>query len=232
LQIHLFSIFATATIILVWMTYSSKIIDRPLAPDANSLPRWMRLAFVPLQRVLASDTFNLNLQAAIVAVDMLALAALIKATEKAADMGEKVLMTLIVGVSVFSLTLGAAFLARHKMAASPASTGAPDEPTEISKTLARLWILVTLRLMEPLLIFYFLLQLLAHMSTGMHIDSPALLLAAALMVVAIVQRHSLAKILDAVRATEKAASCLPSRPICWIWSRATTSTSSRLDCGC
>ncbi len=201
LKIHLLSIFAAVTIILVWITYSSKIVDRPLTPKAASLPRWMQPLFKRQPAGLVNNTFILNLQAAIVAVDMLALAALIKATDQTASHVDRIIMTGIVVASVFTLTLGTSLVARRKFVEkSMPPDGVGEAPSEHSRKFAKLWLMVTLRLVEPLLIFYFLLQLLAHMVVGIHIDSPALLLAAVLMVVAIIQMHGLARVVDAVRS--------------------------------
>ena len=206
LRLHVFSMFAALAITLVWVTYSAKILDTPLQPGVERLPFWLR----PIFRLLrgraengASHIFSVNLQAALVAVDMLALAALIKASDQTASVEDKAMMTFIVAISVFLLTLGSAAFARRKFAGDPLPADGDDEPASSQgRAAAKLWILVTLRLVEPLLIFYFLIQLLANMATGIQIDSPALLFAAVLMVGAIVQMHGLARICDAVQLSE------------------------------
>ena len=203
LKLHLFSIFAAVAILLVWTTYSRKIVDTPMAAGVGSLPTWMRPIFRLLRRGLENTTFNLNLQAALVAVDMLALAALLKASDQSASSSDKIIMAIVVAVAVFVFTLGSAAFARARFSEETPVSMEGVETTAYGRGAAKIWVLVTLRLLEPLLIFYFLIQLLAAMSTGVHIDSPSLLFAAVIMVAAIVQQHGLARICAAVLASER-----------------------------
>jgi hypothetical protein len=204
LRLHIFTIFAFVAMILVWQTYSSKIVDKPLVPDVARLPFWIRPAFAWLNRMTSHDLFNLNLQAALVAVDMLALAALIKASATETDASvNKFFMTIVVGASVFVFTWACIWFARNKLSEDRVYIdGTGNQPSDQGRAAAKMWILVTLRLLEPLLIFYFLIQLLATMATRIQVDSPALLFAAVLLVLAIIQIHGLARICDAALASK------------------------------
>lgn len=197
LKIHFSAIFATITIIFVWLTYSKKVIDTPLEPKLENTQSWIRHVFRPLKKILNHELFADNLQAAIVAVDMLALAAMIKATNQTTSTKEKLLMTLVVSLCVFLFTLLAAMLARKKLAETASKE---NSRTKIhQQQLAKIWILITLRLAEPLFVFYFLLQLLAWLATGIHMDSIALWVAASLMVAAIIETHGLTKIIESTQ---------------------------------
>lgn len=203
LRLHVFSIFGGVAVLLVWMTYSSKIVNQPIIPEISSLPWWMRPLFRGLSRALSNKILIMNLQAALVAVDMLALAALMKASEETSDVAEKIVMIAVIGIAVLFFTLCSIAFAKWRLSEDQTyMDGSGDQGSVEGRKEARMWILITLRLVEPLLIFYFLVQLLATMATGIKIDSPALLFAAVIMVVAIVQMHGLARICDAARAPQ------------------------------
>jgi hypothetical protein len=194
LRIHFFSIFAAIVILMVWMTYSKKIIDTPADnPQQESLDWWLKIIFRRLVSKLSSETYKRHLQAALVAIDMLALAALINSGHQETTFLDKLVMTGVITFAVFGFTFGAAVLVQRGF---NFTAGANRR----GKTIATLWVQITLRLAEPTLIFYFMLQILATMATGHAIDTPALLFAAVIMVAAMIDMHGLARICDSVRS--------------------------------
>jgi hypothetical protein len=196
IRIHLFAIASSVVITYVWYTYSKKIVDTPIEPKIEGLNWPLRKLFRRLKKFLSNQTFKANLQAALVAMDMLALAALIKLGNQDASLIDKGIMTCVVAAMVFALTMTAALIARWNLALKGGS--------KRGRAAAKLWIQITLRLAEPLLIFYFLLQVLAYIATGYPIDTPVLLFAAAIMVLAMVEVHGFTRIVDAARSTPSA----------------------------
>jgi hypothetical protein len=196
---HLLTLFAMLTMLLVWFTYSSKIVDTAERPTVSALPFWLRPVFSGWRKLTSSDFLTQNLQAAMVAVDMLALAALLQANNSVVSVEQKLSISVVVFVTVFVLVWGTAVFCRKKLSVNIANLQQADDNSLTATDLSVLWVLVSLRLAEPLVIFYFLLELFAFMATGIDLSSPAFLLAAALMVAAVVQLHGLEKIVKAAR---------------------------------
>jgi hypothetical protein len=193
-------------ILVVWLTYSEKIKSRPSTGALSELKSLARSAYNLLEigsRILGrkaeSEAARVRFlywqaQAALVAVDMLALAILIKSLHVIPE-GDSLLATLLI-ITVFACV--------YFFASTSAIVGSRDYASIALETsagnsalLARNWLLITLRLVEPLLIFYFALQLVAFLVFGKQIHSTTFMFAATLLVAALIKRHSLSDIVIA-----------------------------------
>jgi hypothetical protein len=201
---------------ILWLTYSSKVISRPGFGGLHELPPLARLVFDVVDLMLRlisgrgrADSELVRIlfwqaQAALVAVDMLALATLLKAMHLL-DTWQTCLLVCIV---VFVCVAGLATLAgRMGMRAYRAIEEDSSDPRNIAHT--RNWILVSIRLAEPYLIFYFALQLVAFLIFGEQIHSVTFFFAAALLVFGLVARHSLPVVVAAALSEGEIASSAP-----------------------
>ncbi|WMJ09168.1 hypothetical protein [Nitrosomonas sp. sh817] len=195
------------TLCLVWVIYSNKIISQPSDGAVHELPPLARFFFNFMEigvRLLLPrswvDEKNIaikvhwNLQAALVAVDMLALAALLKSMQVLQSSWSNILILFIVFSCVLICTYCAAiFGSRIYSEAHIDGMGASHKST-------REWVLVTLRLVEPYFIFYFALQVLGFLIFGEQIHSVTFFFAAGFLVLALVKHHSLTNIVSAAIA--------------------------------
>lgn len=229
------------TLFIVWGTYSDKIISRPELGNRRELPilakavydivelfarGWLRLTTDPadlgsmaehgrIQKLAVK--LNFQAQAALVAVDMLALAALMKFLGYLRGWENQVALIAMVFSVVFffaycSGRAGARAFARivdevsseaNKNAAAPAENSISGEPERATKkrfdwsaaAFAHSWLVVTLRLVEPLLIFYFVLELIGFLIFEEPIHTVGFSFGALLLLLGLVRRHGLRKII-------------------------------------
>lgn len=191
----------------VWITYSKKITSEPSSGQLDELPPLARTVFNLLDiilRVLLPRTSEAGIvrflywqaQAALVAIDMLALAILLSSLDMVSDREPEnaILVISLVFALVFVFAMFAGKVGAENYKSLEASKG-----EDAAAQLARDWVLLTLRFVEPLLIFYFALQLVAFLVFGRQIHSTTFIFSAALLVSALVKRHTLREI--ALKAT-------------------------------
>lgn len=204
LAIHAPVIVGLAALLILWMTYSQKIVSRPSAGNISELSSLARLVFnlvdllirfLPGKRFSETELVRIlywQAQAALVAVDMLALATLLKSMRVLESWVSSVLVCVIVFICVFSLAILAGLFG-SKSYETLNSNGSDGEGLKDAQN----WILVTIRLAEPYLIFYFALQLISYLIFGEQVHSVTFFFASALLVVALVSTHSLPKVVSA-----------------------------------
>ena len=204
----------------VWWQYCSKVVGEPTTPSAGDAPFFLRRYFrqPKIDSSDKSSSWFWHLSACLVAVDMLALAAVVKSGEKLIQfpqgftdiesdfsaLNEKIVgslnvdffqATLVITVAVYLivalLCYLSAKLSNRFWRSIAASTIDDDQIT------TALFIVVTLRLLEPFVIFYFIIHSLAFLATGVPIHSPAFLLGSALLVAALIQYVGFGAILTA-----------------------------------
>ncbi len=214
LNLHLGLIFGCITLAIIWRIYLKKIVAVPedggpdqLQPLALAVYGVLALTKKkslkdPVSTRRAEQSMYDHLQAALVAIDMLALAALMKA------MGYLDTTRGILGISfsVFGVVFIAAwffaFYARHIFSSqSPESGSYKGTDTEAEKNnrlkrKALLWQLTTMRVVEPLLIFYFSLELVALVIFKERIHSVGFFFGALCLVLGLVSVHSFPKVVD------------------------------------
>lgn len=219
---HIVVYAAALAMMYVWFQYTSKIISRPTSPDPKESPFFLRKHFYRHQAKLRDPNSRVfwNLSACLVAVDMLALAAVVKSGEKLIQFPEginarettihqlnervsqsfnptflaaTITVTIAVFVVVWLLCLLSAYLSRRFWSdlASSDSFG--------QGAVAATFIVVLLRLLEPLVIFYFIVHSMAFLATGVPLHSPAFLLGSSFLVAALVQYSKFSEIVAAAR---------------------------------
>lgn len=211
---------ATLAMAYVWFQYTTKIVSKPTKPDPKESPFFLRRLFSRWKDRLTDSNSRVfwNLSACLVAVDMLALAAVVKSGEKLIqfpegvnvrettifELNERVVnsfnttflaatitVTIAVFVIVGMLCLLSAYLSRRFW-----SDLARSDSTRQSE-MAATFIVVLLRLLEPLVIFYFIVHSMAFMATGVPLHSPAFLLGSSFLVAALVQYAKFSEIIAA-----------------------------------
>lgn len=211
---HVRIILGAVTLVVVWVVYDNKIVGTPRRGTPGQLSglavslygmlvllarlRHRRLGeveFVKTRKILFD-----NLQAALVAVDMLALAALLKALHYLEDWAEISAIVLTVLLIVFVLASVAARFASQLPTDAPSATAADPLLSSSADWLKSRWLMITMRLVEPLLIFYFALELVAWVVFRERIHSVGFFLGALALVGGLLAKHGLGVI--SVRATE------------------------------
>jgi hypothetical protein len=197
---HIYVALSTTTIVIVWNAYTSKIVENPFAVEERSEGVQRRLVRWLLHTVGASAGFvGRQLQAMAVAMDMLALAFLMKSLEMFGaphlleSYGRVALISITIFISVFSVTLITSYVFRRQFKALLRS--AKTSPRDLSSLAT---VLSILRIIEPLLIFYFLCEMMSY-TVWRHLTSSSLLfIGAALLVVGLIKRVGLANIRSTV----------------------------------
>ena len=213
---------ALAAMIFVWWQYSRKVIAVPTEPDVRDAPIFLQPIFRRLRAAANDPDSRLywHLSASLVAVDMLALAAVVKSGEKLiqfprgfdkfegsmTDLNQKIadsfnieflLSTIFVALFVFlivgSLCFFSAFIS--KLFWKRISEG----HEEINSEMTAIFIVISLRLLEPIVIFYFIIHAMAFLSTGVPVHNPRFLLGSGFLVAALIQYVGFAQILDSAR---------------------------------
>ena len=196
IQNHIYVALSTLTIIIVWKAYTGKIVENPFEVAQASEGTQRKLVRRLLQRVGASaDFIGRQLQSMAVAMDMLALAFLMKSLEMfgAPRLVESyvrvALIAAIIFVSVFLVTLTTSYVFRRQFKSLLLS--AKSNVEDFSDLVA---VLSILRIIEPLLIFYFLCELMSF-TVWRHLTSSSLLfIGAALLVVGLIKQAGMSNI--------------------------------------
>lgn len=207
---HIVVYAAIAAMAYVWHQYSRKIRAVPTRPEVREAPLFLRWTFMNRAAELSNPNsrWAWHLSACLVAVDMLALAAVIKSGEKLVQFprgitsdnvdwavlnrdvansldSEFLLATLTITLAVF-LIVGIFCFAAAKISQVFWSNIAQEEG-ENHRVIAANFIVVALKLLEPLVIFYFIIHSMAFLATGIPLHSPAFILGSGFLVAALVQ---------------------------------------------
>lgn len=207
---HIRIIFGIAALIIVWFTYSSKIISIPEEGDKAELPfyvRWLArilsfcsgiiLHFTDGYTKNQIDRWNIN--AALVAVDMLALAALLKSGNYVTDIYQYGWLILTVGVVVFVITLIGCKLSSDifgKLDINKNSTFYDESNKSVNYyELKNVVVLVFVRLAEPFLIFYFATELIGYLISGIKTSLSLNFIGALILTVGLIIQNDLSVII-------------------------------------
>lgn len=232
LQEHFVVIAGMVALIVIWQTYQEKITDQPAFATRNNLGTLAKYIFDFFEIVIRAfamkrwskeqvrSILRSNIEAALVAVDMLALAILANRLEMMDTIPKIMGFCAIVFVVVASLCFAAGkWGAQHSLKlAKDQKYKVPSKPDNFDgddvdwlfenatitnvkgEYLKRNWWLITLRLLEPWLIFYFALELLSVLLFGEQTHSPGYIFGTSLMLYAVVRSVGLNKIVSAAIA--------------------------------
>lgn len=217
---HIVVYAAIAAMAYVWYQYSNKVRAVPTSPSADQAPVWLRRLFAPHAESLTKTTspWFWHLSACLVAVDMLALAAVIKSGEKLVQfpkgfdrfegslhqLNEKILAsfdlsflsaTLLITGAVF-VVVGLLCYASAKISRSFWTNRLIHEDEDYAGVVAK-FVVIGLKLLEPLVIFYFIIHSMAFLATGVPLHSPAFILGAGFLVAALIEFVGFKKIIEA-----------------------------------
>lgn len=216
------AIFAMA---FVWRQYSFKILGVPTKPLIADAPVFLRWLFRKRQDEIKNpdSKWYWHLSACLVAVDMIALAAVVKSGEKLiqfprgfdkfegnlSTLNEKLVDsfnltflagTIVVTLAVFIIVGILCYLSSY-MSKTFWSAARLEESSELTPTV----VIFLLKLLEPLIIFYFIIHSMAFLSTGVPLHSPAFLLGSGFLVAALIQYAGLDNIVQASAEQAEAA---------------------------
>ena len=217
---HIPVITGVIAIAVIWVTYRDKITDVPSSANRGELGYFPSRCFDLVELIIRlfgrqktqseiALILRSNVEAALVAVDMLALALLANRL----GMMENFSYIIFFSFSVFLVVSGICYkvgvwsskyfkdddikprIAQHSFAAKGTVT------LEVN-LLQKQWWLVSLRLLEPWLIFYFALELLSVLLFGKQTHSPGYIAGTTLMLYAVVKSRGLSNIIKAALATD------------------------------
>jgi hypothetical protein len=243
METHLIVIFGVLALVVVWSIYSEKISDEPASADGSEkLPALAsilysilevlivsfeiaaRLLRIPFDRARVVSFLHFNFQAALVAVDMLALAFILKwlgVVDGTFDNGVVICLSVALGVGALA-ALAARFGAAKVVAVSAKANARISDmlardlaarrgsgSDNIFKSLiadghigAEISIKVILRLAEPFVIFFFVMQMLVLMIHGQESFSAALFIGSSVFVVSLVAVHGYTNIVSSALSSE------------------------------
>jgi hypothetical protein len=227
LGVHAKLILGIITLLIVWSIYSKKIVARPELGSREDLPDVARAAYnllyllaeafyiiarllsrlrarpLPVTRGSIREFLEWQAQAAVVAVDMLALAALVKTLNVInSQLAAWGLIAIVFGV----VTAIAFFAARAAQATYLRFRSVAGDSRHNDGQAALQWLVISMRMLEPLLIFYFALVLISFLIMGgadqrepvpehsMPKHSIGFVFGAVLLLWGLVKRHSLIRI--------------------------------------
>jgi len=217
----------------VWRQYCTKVVSVPNAPSIEEAPFFLRGMFRRSKPDISSQDspWFWHLSACLVAVDMLALAAVIKSGEKIiqfpkgydhfegslSDVNEKIvssfnqsflvgsfITTVAVFIIVGLLCYASAYISKNFWKNLRESGD--------QKNLMAVFIVVALRLLEPLVIFYFIIHSMAFLATGVPVHNPAFLLGSGFLMAALIQYVGFEHIIEASQAQVELAVARPLKP--------------------
>lgn len=195
---HFAVFFALATIAIVWDAYRRKIVENPLAEDGDEVLEWQRRwlrGFMRRLRLPAAFV-KTQLQSVAVAMDMLALAFLLKSLNLfERDWTRVVWISFIIFLSVTAVTWATATVFRRQFGALLAG---PTVSAERRKAIRQ--VLIIIRLTEPLLIFYFISELVSYLVWHRMASSSLFFLGSALLVFSLVKCVTFKRVSDVVDA--------------------------------
>ena len=211
IKLHLNVVLGVVALAVVWQIYSKKIIETPSEGEVSDLRGLARFSFNLIDLVARSlglqrakpkrlrEFLHNQAQAALVAVDMLALAILLKSTNAIQGVSEGCLVVVIVFIVVLFITHMVATSAIKQF--SQMKLFGPE--SQRHRVRAMYWLRITLRLGEPFLIFYFVLQLVSLLLLGEQSQGVSLFFGAGVLVWALIDKYSLATIAESVLSKTK-----------------------------
>lgn len=199
-------LFGVFTLFIVWETYSAKIISKPELGNRSELPilarsaynlfeiifrAWLTLRQSLLPRWKESEDqkairLHWHAQAALVAVDMLALAALMKAMGYLDTRELQAGIVVCVFIVVFIFAYFAGRFSTRLFAALEIAARMGD----LNAHKAKEWLLITIRLGEPFMIFYFGIQLMAYLMFDGRFHSVIYFAGSAILLYGLISKHS------------------------------------------
>ena len=180
--------------------FLNKVLFRQ--PEPQSQPR-LKVSLPGIQRVL-----HRNFQAALVAVDMLALAIILKSLGYIGDntrlhqgqpSGDTLLIITMVFFMVFTLAFVSAAYGRALYSKLPHKNTSVSNPEDDPKLA---FYKVSLRLLEPFFIFYFVMGLFTYLIYESFDYSIGLTFGSALLVWALILKHTSDKVIEAAMAED------------------------------
>ncbi len=233
--VHLNVIIGVLAILIVWDIYSRKIVSQPASSEADEeLPMLATLVFSVIELIchLFSHTrkftadgisrfLHRNFQAALVAVDMLALAIILKSLglivrspdippEK--PVGDPWVIIGMVFVLVALFAYFSALYGGKKFKLLNAEKQDIAEQISIHE-LEMYFLKIGLRFLEPFFIFYFVMGLLTYLVYGEFDHSIGLLFGSALMVLALRYKHGYRKIVESCWENDAASTKNDGTPV-------------------
>lgn len=192
---HLPFIVGLVVIAIVWATYRNKICDNPLRGNTDIVPQFKLPAYL-LNKIFSSEFAKEQAQAMMVAADMLALAFLLKSLDKLGDLNQirhLITISALIFVSVFSICLLVHFLSRRSF------NEILQDNTSSEDSKARLFqVLFLLRILEPFMIFYFLIELMSFIVWERFGSSSLFFIGSAFLVFALVKSVGLSDVIKTV----------------------------------
>ena len=196
---HFQTLFGIGALVWVWIAYKEKIIEEPQMSQRGDIGKKSNMLFSPIFAIVklfrvvdvkdrSIDAELWSVQAFIVAVDMLALAALVKSMPIVDSWVKIFVFVIIVFVVVYWLARLAAYLSGVWFSGDGLSA---NSVTSIK---------VILRMLEPLLIFYFAVELMVFIINGQNISSPVYFVASGLLVGGIIAHHGFNRIVAAANS--------------------------------
>jgi len=198
IRMHFGVMFALLAIFVVWNIYRKKILENPLVAereahgDTSHLDWQRRLIHWALAklRIFSPGFIARQMESVAVAVDMLALAFLLKALDQFRESSFVVLqISLVIFATVFVTVLLVAFILRTKF-----TEVLKSEEIDGKRSINR--VLLLIRILEPLLIFYFVCELLCFVVWGRMSSSSLFFIAAGVLTYALVRSVKLHNIVS------------------------------------
>jgi hypothetical protein len=193
------------TLSVIWKIYSDKIAGEPEAGNRGSLGILAQLLYdfieiclyaLPGMRTNPARVGRImrwQSQAALVAIDMLALAALMNSMSYLDSTENVAGLIVVVLIFVFAITILAGRVGIRLIRPILPNT----ENRESPDLLIYIWSAITLRLVEPFIIFYFALELIAFLLFGQRIHSVGFVFGAGLLLTGLVLHVGFGKIANA-----------------------------------
>lgn len=211
IKMHFSVGFALFTIFVVWSIYKNKIVENPLdfadqAIDNNAEIDWQRrLIRSILTRKWVSPAFVARqMEAVAVAIDMLALAFLLKSLDTFNESPLRVLeVSAIIYLTVFAVVFSVSRILSRGFQSVLLSN---EKNTQKARTINRM--LLIIRLAEPLLIFYFVCELICFVVWGRMSSSALFFIASGILTFALVRSVGLGAV---VKTTADMANSLADR---------------------
>jgi hypothetical protein len=210
---HIPLFFGLFALTVVWITYDRKIVSTPAVGNWRDLPPLARVVYGLIEAVTyllpflrtswrdpqrVANFLRWQAEAALVAVDMLALAVLMaKMKYIESDLNKFIL----IGLVFFTVSILALLVSRWSIRLlgsgallDPCPPSSSPQSTPITE---RDWWQVAFRLMEPWFIFYFALELIGYLLYGKPVHSVGFIFGASLLLFALMQKHEMRRIIEA-----------------------------------
>ena len=216
---------------IVWSTYSKKIVDEPTSGSASDLPPLARfvlsvvsifarlIMYSKVSRRGVENFINSNIQAALVAVDMLALALLIKNLGLMESAVNIFSMSLVIMITVTTICYLVGIVSIKNILNEPGKLKIRVQSNGVTymsaEYLPSAWLRISLRLIEPWLIFYFCLELISYLLFNSQEHSLGFLFGASLMLIPLVRQHGLREVCEKAIVNSKPEMIAPEKLLSW-----------------